>query len=456
MTTFATPGLDVKVPDPCKHVNYTLGMVLGVDDFNQEFAYTHAKLHLLAREALGYGTLAGLRVAQESTAKGPRVTVTSGAALLPPGQLVCVKTAQCGYVNDWLAAHKAELPGLLGSPLNATLPLYLTLCYRDCPVDPVPIPGEPCRSESELMAPSRLADDFVLEFRTQPPDQREEDLLREFVAWLRALTFGASGPFATVEQFVSALRASVQEGPASPPASPLSSPLASPGVHFIFGSPLTSLVLDRALAGAYYRAALRIWATEIRPKVLAACCEPIASCGCGESGGVPSPDECLLLARIDVPVVNIGSGEWRADDTQTPAIDESRRPVLASLRLLEEWELGGLSSGGGAAAGGASLVAAGIAGPGGTTGLIRGNLTVAAPGPSQIRVLFDGYAVPTGAFTYVVHALAQSGGVTNPTIAFDSFAANGILLRVTNGAAVVPPATLSTMQFMIDVTRVQA
>jgi hypothetical protein len=271
MTTFAAPGLDTKVPDPSKHVNYTLGMVLGVDDFNQEFAYTHAKLHLLARDALGYGTLTGLRVSHDSTAKGPRITVTSGAALLPPGQLVCVKTAQCGYINDWLAAHKAEMPALLGSPVNATLPLYLTLCYRDCPMDPVPIPGEPCRSESELMAPSRLADDFVLEFRTKPPDQREEDLLREFAAWLRALTFGSSAPFATIQQFVDALRASVQEGPSSPLASPLSSPLATPGIHFVSGSPLTSLVLNPALAGEYYRAAFRIWTTEIRPKVLASC-----------------------------------------------------------------------------------------------------------------------------------------------------------------------------------------
>ncbi|HMF96395.1 MAG TPA: hypothetical protein VKE96_18970 [Vicinamibacterales bacterium] len=457
MTTFAAPGLDTKVPDPCKHVNYTLGMVLGVDDFNQEFAYTHARLHLLARDSLGYGTLTGLAVAQDSTAKGPRITVTSGAALLPPGQLVCVRAAQCGYINDWLAAHKAEMPALLGSPVNATLPLYLTLCYRDCPVDPVPIPGEPCRSESELMAPSRLVDDFVLEFRTTPPDQREEDLLREFVAWLRLLTFGSTGPFATIDQFIAALRASVQEGPASPPASPLSSPLAAPGIHFVFGSPLTSLVLDRALAGEYYRAAFRIWTTEIRPRVLASCCEPIASCGCGDKGGVPSPDECLLLARIDVPVVNIGGGEWRADDTQQPTIDESRRPILFSLRLLEEWVLGNALAGATPASSGVSLVAAGIAGAGGTTGFIRGHLSVAAPLAGQIRVLFDNYAIPDGTFQYVVHATALvAGGVGNPVIAFDSFAANGILLRVTDGAVAVPLGGLATMRFMIDVTRVQA
>ena len=41
MTTFARPdGPPPVAPlDPTKHVKYTLGMVLGVDDFDQEFAY---------------------------------------------------------------------------------------------------------------------------------------------------------------------------------------------------------------------------------------------------------------------------------------------------------------------------------------------------------------------------------------------------------------------------------
>jgi hypothetical protein len=456
MTTFAAPGLDVKVPDPCKHVNYTLGMVLGVEDFNQDFGYTRAKLQLLAREAIGYGTLTGLRVGSDTTGKGPRVTVTSGAALLPPGQLVCVNTAQCGYVNDWLAAHKTEIQALLGSPLDSTLALYLTLCYRECPVDPVPIPGEPCRSEDELMAPSRLVDDFILELRTRPPDQREDDLLRELVAWMRALAFGGGGPYATVAAFVAALKASVQDGPQSPLASPPASPLSAPGVHFVFGSPLTSLKLDPALAGEYVRAAFRVWATEIRPKVHAACCASAHGCGCSETDAAPLPDECLLLARVNVPVVNIGGGEWRVDDTQTIAIDESRRPVLVSLRVLEEWMLAG-GPGGGATGAAAGLVAAGIAGAGGVDGLIVGNLTVTVTAPSQIRVLFTGYTPPNGTFQYIVRAMALvAGGVGNPTIAFDSFTPGGILLRVTNGAAAIPAPALSGMRFMIDVTRVAA
>ena len=35
--------------DSCKRVNYTLGMLLGVDDFVQEAAYNTARRHQLAR-----------------------------------------------------------------------------------------------------------------------------------------------------------------------------------------------------------------------------------------------------------------------------------------------------------------------------------------------------------------------------------------------------------------------
>jgi hypothetical protein len=458
MTTFAAPGLEARVPDPSKHVNYTLGMVLGVDDFNQDFAYANGHLHWLARDAIGYGTLVGLRVGVEDAgAKGPRVTVTAGAALLPPGRLVCVKTAQCGYLNDWLAANKASIPALIGSPLHPTLPLYLTLCHRECPVDPVPIPGEPCRSESELMAPSRLVDDFLLELRTTPPDQREEDLVREFLAWMRMLAFGGGGPYSTVDQFVAALRSAVQDAAASPPGSPLS-PLSSPGVHFVFGSPLLSLKLDPALAGDYFRAAFRIWVTEIRPKVHPGCCTCTGGCGCGEQGGAPAPDKCLLLARVDVPIVNIGGDEWRVDDTRTSTIDESRRPVVISLRVLQEWVVTGGAPGSAASApAGPTIVAAGTAGAGGVAAPVLGNLAVSVAGPSLILVNFTGYGIPDGTFQYVVKAMALvAGGVANPTIAFDQPLAGGLQLRVTNGAAAIPAPTLSGMRFMVEVSRVPA
>jgi len=83
-------------PDPHKHVNYNLGMVLGVDDLRQEFAYLYGRNQWLARSAVGYGTLTGLRVSIDIAgggASGPRIVVTSGVALTPTGDLVCVRPA---------------------------------------------------------------------------------------------------------------------------------------------------------------------------------------------------------------------------------------------------------------------------------------------------------------------------------------------------------------------------
>jgi|HubBroStandDraft_3_1064219.scaffolds.fasta_scaffold00913_5 hypothetical protein len=465
MTTFALPAsaVEAKAPDPTKHVNYTLGMVLGVDDFNQEFAWLSGRGRWLARDAVGYGTLSGLAVSSDTAAKGPRLVVSSGNALTPRGQLVCVKPAQCAYLNDWLAANKAGIPALVGSPMAATITLYLTLCYRDCPTDPMPIPGEPCRSEDELLQPSRLVDSFSLELRTTPPRQEEEDAVVELVRWLRAAQIGGPGPYTTVEQFVLALRGAVQKV-SSPPSSPLSSPPgAALGVHFNFGSPLLSLRLDPARAGEYWRAAFRVWIEEIRPLVHALCAGGCACCG--DPGGATAataansaPDECLLLARVDVPVVNLGAGEWRVDDLRSISIDESRRPLLLHLRLLEEW----VAAGGQAAAPGpppkVSTAAAGVVGDGFAQPPLAGNLAATFDSPGRLKLTFAGYGPPDATSQYVVKAMALNAsgiGVGNPTIVSDGFDGSGLFLKVTNGAAAITDDKLKKMQFMVEVTRVQ-
>jgi hypothetical protein len=489
MTTFALPAsaVEAKAPDPTKHVNYTLGMILGVDDFNQEFAWLSGRDRWLARDAIGYGTLCGLLVSTDTVAKGPRLLVSSGSALTPRGQLVCVKPAQCASLNDWLAANKAALPALVGSPPASALSLYLTLCYRDCPVDPVPIPGEPCRSEDELLQPSRRVDDFSLELRTEPPNQQEEDAIVEFVRWLRALTVGGGGPYASVAAFAQTLRSAVQAAGSvsSPPASPLSSPLSSPpcasgGIHFNFGSPLLSLHLDPAFAADYWRAALRVWIEEIRPRVHALC---TAGCGCSGCSGQATdpcpPDDCLLLARIDVPVVNVGSGEWRVDDKRAVLIDDSKRPLLAHLRLLQEWAFGEqvafpfspLASPLAPIAPAvpivpvvphgpvATIVAAGIVGHGFVQPPVLDKLSATFDSTSRLKLTFSGYRMPDATRQYVIKAMALSGAlrskILNPTIVSDGFDSRGFFLKITNGAQPIADATLKGMHFMVEVTCVQ-
>jgi hypothetical protein len=322
---------EMKSLDPTKHVNFTLGMVLGVADFKQEFAYHAGHLRLLAREAIGYGTVNGLAVTFDTGTKGPRIVVSAGTAIMPSGQLVCVKPNQCAYLNEWLAANKTLIDRLVTSPLDS-VQLELVLCYNECSVDPVAIPGEPCRVESELTAPSRVADSFSLALREIAPQQQEEDLLREFAEWLRAVPVGGGGGFTDADALAEALRLSVNT---------VDSPLASPpAVHISLGSPLSSLNVDPARWEEAAAAAFRVWVTEIRPRVHTVC---PGGCGCCNdakpSTADKDEDDCLLLARVDIPVVPVPGG-WEVSDVNPPSKDESRRPVIVSLRLQQEWLAG--------------------------------------------------------------------------------------------------------------------
>src|SRR5262245_66267322 len=86
-----TNSMTVAEPNPAKHVNFNLGMVLGVDDFTQEFAYLSGRDQWLARDLIGYGTVNGLQVDIE----GLEVVVQPGVALSPAGQLIRVPATQC-------------------------------------------------------------------------------------------------------------------------------------------------------------------------------------------------------------------------------------------------------------------------------------------------------------------------------------------------------------------------
>lgn len=314
-------GSIITRPDPTKHVNYNLGMVLGVDDFTQEFAYVVGRDQWMARDLLGYGTACGLRVTIETGSSAtPQVVVTPGAAVSPRGQLIRVNPTQCADLNDWLKLerNRPRLDAIAGSLSSTSLTLYVVLCYRECRTDQVPIPGEPCRSEEESMAASRVADDFSLELRFDAPDQREEDALRDFVAWLGQIEItDTPGVFANQEQIEEAIRNA---------AHLLTSPLASP-LDYMFGSPPTSLRIRTGDVCDFLRAAFRIWVTELRPIWL----------GQGEtaSGNLPN-EECVLLAELDVPILRAGT-EWVVGDYAGLQVNEERRPFLLHLRMIQEW-----------------------------------------------------------------------------------------------------------------------
>jgi hypothetical protein len=339
MSSFAPSALpQVAPPDPTKHVNYSLGMVLGVDDFTQEFAYLSGHDQRIVRDLIGYGVVAGLRVTVDVGERGPRVQVAPGEAVTPSGRLVCVSPAQCAYLNDWLQVNRHDIEAL-GSPPPSSVPLAVVLCYRECETDDVPIPGEPCRTDAELMAPSRLAESFTLDLRIAPVAQLEEDAVRDFVAWVRSVP-RTSGPGPGVDAFVDALRSALGLE-ASPPLSPPDL------LGELLGSPPAGIAIPSHDAEEYYRALVRFWVEELRPRLRSA---SGAECGCGAGGiGALDPDaDCITLAELEIPVDVDGiSGGLVVADTPPVGIDDSRRPTLLHLRLLQEILLGGGGDGGG-------------------------------------------------------------------------------------------------------------
>lgn len=330
-TKVSAAGADSDL-DLTKHVNFTSGMILGVDDFTQEFAYLAGRDRWLARDALGYGTISGLSVGIEKDAeKGHRVMILPGAAVSPRGQFICVPSAQCAYLNQWLAAARSEDLVKYVKTINAPvtnpptspppadtneITLYVVLCYRDCATNNVPIPGEPCRSEDELTAASRITDDFSLELRFESPNQPEEIKTREYVEWLKKIKISETDASTPIADFIAAIRARWL-APASPPIS----------------SPPPVLQILTTDISEYMRTAFRLWVTELRG-VLS---ERKTGCAVEMTGGAKLED-CVLLTELRIPLVPISAG-WKVSDTKEIELNEKKRPFLLHLRMLQEWML---------------------------------------------------------------------------------------------------------------------
>lgn len=300
-------------PDPCKHVNYVLGMLLGKADFDQEFAYHDGRSRAILRELIGYGTVRGLPLRFDPKGpNGPRLVVGPGLAVTPGGAIACVSADQCADLNPWLHSQRDELVKRVASPPDL-LPVYVVLGYRTRLTDRRPIPGEPCRTDDDLAAETRIADDFCLELRFEPPPQREEDALRQFVALLRGAIDDGASPAPQLADFLDALRDAMT--PASPPLS-VSPPNGIPRI-------------PRDRCEDYLREALHLWITELRPQSM------LRTGCCGSRGEAPASDPGLLLARADLPLVHVGS-DWAISDLVDAEVDLATRPRLLHLRMLQE------------------------------------------------------------------------------------------------------------------------
>jgi|GEM_PF-5486049 len=295
-------------PDPFKRVKYQLGLVLGVDEFEQEQAYFLEADRRHARSLHGYGVVCGLSVTND----GAEVRVGPGLALSPKGRELRVPTAHCARIDEWLAVpQNRELLERAPAPPDlpaGTCSLYVTLCYLECETDAVPIPGAPCRSEDESMAPSRILESFELKFAVEPPAQTEEEAVRAFGRLLARLEISSDPGDSPIEPAAMAdeVRALLGLFPAdgSEPAVPGDSPLY-----------VRPEQVDEVLGAAF-----QTWVSEVRPALVPG--------GCLEG---PQGDDCILLARVDFAV----DGAWQVDASSVRVVTDGR-PVLLHPRLIAE------------------------------------------------------------------------------------------------------------------------
>jgi hypothetical protein len=111
----------------------------------------------------------------------------------------------------------------------------------------------------------------------------------------------------------------------------------------MFGSPPGSLIINAADATEYFRAAFRVWVTELRPRWIARW----HGCAAAHIEGDEATDEdCVLLAQLDVPLLPLSPGTWDIPNAPIP-VNQNERPFLVHLRLLQEWLLAGFATGAG-------------------------------------------------------------------------------------------------------------
>jgi hypothetical protein len=448
-TTFQAATPTLQKLDPSKRVNYTFGLVLGAEEFLQSDAYFLAKHYLENRLLHGYGTLCGLDVLVQTTPQ-LEVQVTPGWAINPRGQEIHVSQLMCVQVNDWLKANADALQAALGF-MPAVLNLCVVLCYRECKTDVVPIPGEPCRTQTDAMAPSRIADSFELmlcldRLASPPlgsppydpmasgglclfrPPELEEDAARAFGSLLSQLQVSSTGPFLSLQQLEELVRELVQTVGSPPLGSP---PLSSPPA----GPPYFVRSQD---APDFQRAAFRTWITEVRPFVA-------AQQGAGPC--CPPPEKCVLLAELAV-MLNPG---WIASGVTA---DDSRRPFLVPTRLLQEtfFEEAGTVIGGP----GYRTVAAGFFSISGAAKGPAMNLTTTPQVNGEFLLEFAGYQNPntTPAINYIVKGTVQDIPVfpaPRATVELVGFEPSAIRIRIQD--TTLKPLG-SDFGFMVEISQI--
>ncbi|MEU9455117.1 hypothetical protein [Streptomyces sp. NPDC048277] len=248
---------------PDKRVNYSYGMVLGLDEFLQEQLYRQEKDYRHRRLLHGSGISYGLNVTAAPTADGNDqiVTVSPGAGIDQWGREFVVPDAQCVRIGSWLVAQEQASPGIVAEHTDGSggVHMYVAASYASCLDDLVPVPGQPCGTSGQAQVASRIRDSWDIQLRWDRPAMPRWDSDRRLGRLLASVEVVANQPDGHLpgySELFDAVRALADQAPNGP--GDLDSSFS--GMPVAYQIPAYN-------AFEVWEQVFDIWVTEVRPRL---------------------------------------------------------------------------------------------------------------------------------------------------------------------------------------------
>ena len=144
--------------------HFFTGKMMGAGEFQTEQDYHAEKMRHHNLRLHGWGVVCGLKVHQHPSMEchNRYVVIEPGSAIDCCGREIIVPHAE---VLD-VARHPA-VERLREDPRAHTL--QITLCYRECPTEEVPVLYDDCGCDEARCAPNRVLESYAFDIRVDPP-----------------------------------------------------------------------------------------------------------------------------------------------------------------------------------------------------------------------------------------------------------------------------------------------
>lgn len=151
-----------------QRVNYYFGKMMTVRDFQDQQKYYNEKRWLLNRLGLGWGVLCGLKVEPCANGDDPVVIVHPGFALDQNGNEIWAAEPSTLNLKEYLGDVQLE---------EEPAEYYVTIKYKECPIEPRPIPVEDCGTFDTDCVYDRTGEGYQFYVHLEAlPAEPEEDI----------------------------------------------------------------------------------------------------------------------------------------------------------------------------------------------------------------------------------------------------------------------------------------